>query len=297
MLTAQQAAEFHRHGFLNGGRVLGDEEVEELAAELDRVLERGADGFSAAEPRPVLLRDLNAARPQSGPQPVWQVVNIWEASPAFERLLYHPAIVKAVSQLTAEPDLLIWHDQIQYKPAACGGATRWHQDAPLWPSIRPMTPVSAWIPFDDADAGNGCMWMVPGSHKWGNQIEFLRTQEHLRELEEMGDISGFTPPPGAEIGAVRPQPRPVARGEVSFHHSLTWHSSPTNASQRPRRAIAIHYMTGKARFVAAGGHLMGEFVDLEDGELMSAAGEHFPLVCKNGEPTGPPRRLKSAAGH
>ena len=140
MLTAQQAAEFHRHGFLNGGGVLGDEEVEELAAELDRVLERGADGFSAAEPRPVLLRDLNAARPQSGPQPVWQVVNIWEASPAFERLLYHPAIVKAVSQLTAEPDLLIWHDQIQYKPAACGGATRWHQDAPLWPSIRPMTP-------------------------------------------------------------------------------------------------------------------------------------------------------------
>ena len=296
MLTDQQVEQFNRDGFLNGGRVLGDGEVEELAAELDRVLRNGEDGFAEDEPRPVLLRDLNEGLRESGSRPVWQVVNIWEASPAFERLLYHPAIVTAVSQLTAEPDLLIWHDQIQYKPAFSGGATRWHQDSPLWPSIRPMTPVSAWIPFDDADTGNGCMWMVPGSHAWGNQIEFLNTQGNLRELGEMAAISGFTPPAGAEIDDVRPRPWPVARGEVSFHHSLTWHSSPPNVSEHPRRAIAIHYMTGKARFVAAGGHLMSQFVDLEDGAPMSAAGEHFPLVCKNGEPTGPPRKLKSAAG-
>ena len=295
MLTEQQVEEFNRNGFLNGGRVLGDGVVEELAAELDRILMNGEDGFAEGEPRPVRLRDLNEGRRESGPRPVWQVVNIWEASPAFERLLYTPAIVMAVSRLTAEPDLLIWHDQIQYKPASSGGATRWHQDAPLWPSIRPMTPVSAWIPLDDADTGNGCMWMVPGSHKWGNQIEFLNTQEHLRELGDISAICGFTPPPGAEIGDVRPRPWPVARGEVSFHHSLTWHSSPSNSSARPRRAIAIHYMTGKARFVASGGHLMGDFVDLEDGEPMSAAGEHFPMVCKDGKPTGPPRRLKSAA--
>ena len=37
------------------------------------------------------------------------------------------------------------------------------------------------------------------------------------------------------------------------------------ASPRPRRAIAIHYMTGEARFVAGGQHVMKQFVELEDG--------------------------------
>jgi ectoine hydroxylase-related dioxygenase (phytanoyl-CoA dioxygenase family) len=93
--------------------------------------------------------------------PVWQIVNIWEVSPAFERLIHHPFIVKAISQLTGFGDLQVWHDQVQYKPANVGGATAWHQDAPLWPSIEPDTSVSAWLPFLDATEENGCMWMVP----------------------------------------------------------------------------------------------------------------------------------------
>ena len=66
MLTDQQVEEFNRDGFLNGGRVLGNGEVEELAAELDRVLRKGEDGFAEDEPRPVLLRDLNEGLRESG---------------------------------------------------------------------------------------------------------------------------------------------------------------------------------------------------------------------------------------
>jgi ectoine hydroxylase-related dioxygenase (phytanoyl-CoA dioxygenase family) len=219
---------------------------------------------------------------------VWQIVNIWEASSAFERLIYHPTIVKGISQLTDAPNLMVWHDQIQYKPANHGGATRWHQDAPLWPIILPMTPVSAWIALDDADEDNGCMWMVPGSYKWGDQMDFLRTQQHLEQREEFMNIQGFSPPDDSEVKAVAPQPRPVKSGEVSFHHSLTWHGSPFNRSDRPRRAIAIHYMTGESRFVASGQHLMKQFVTLENGEPMAEAGEHFPAVCRGGEPIGAP---------
>jgi ectoine hydroxylase-related dioxygenase (phytanoyl-CoA dioxygenase family) len=42
-------------------------------------------------------------------------------------------------------------------------------------------------------------------------------------------------------------PWPVRKGEVSFHHSMTWHGSHENRSDRPRRAIALHFMTGDAR--------------------------------------------------
>ncbi len=284
MLSEQQMQEFERNGFINAGKALSLEEVDELGAELDRILDIGPDGFGPGDPQPVSFRDMGARGGGVSGHPVWQIVNIWEASDAFRRLMSHPFLVRAVSQLTGHPDLMVWHDQIQYKPAARGGSTRWHQDAPLWPIIKPMTPVSAWVPLDDADEENGCMWMVPGSFRWGNQIEFLRTQGALTQLDEFGDIDGFSPPEGAEISEVRPRPLPVKRGEVSFHHSLNWHGSPFNRSERPRRAIAIHYMTGDAVFDASGEHLMKQFVEVADGGPMSAAGPHFPEVCKGGEP-------------
>ena len=291
MLNQEQVDEFHYNGFLNGGKVLSDVEVDELRDALDAILAKGPDGFAEGEAQPVSFRDLGGGGEVSE-HPVWQIVNIWEASSVFERLIYHPVIVEGISQLAGHQDLMVWHDQIQHKPAEYGGSTRWHQDAPLWPIIKPMTPVSAWIPFDDATEENGCMWMVPGSHKWGNQIEFLRTQGDLHLLENFNDLDGFTPPEGAEIDQVQARPRPVMRGEVSFHHSLTWHGSPFNQSQRPRRAIAIHYMTGEARFDKGGEHIMKRFVDLPDDAPMAEAGEHFPTVCRDGEPLGVPERLR-----
>ncbi|MEW6750847.1 MAG: phytanoyl-CoA dioxygenase family protein [Candidatus Latescibacterota bacterium] len=289
MLSEEQVCRFHHDGFLNGGRALDEDSLAELQSELERVLQIGPDGFPPESPGPVLFRDIGP-RDQGGvsPRPVWQIVNIWQASPAFERLIYHPLVVAAISQLTGSPDLMVWHDQVQYKPAGHGGTTTWHQDAPLWPIIRPMTPVSAWIPLDDTDEENGCMWMVPGSHRWGNQIEYLRTQAHLRQREEFGRLAGFTPPADAEVRTVEAVPWPVRQGEVSFHHSLTWHGSPANRSPRPRRAIAIHYMTGEARFVAAGQHVMKAYVHLRDGEPMACAGDVFPVVCRHGEPLLPP---------
>ena len=296
MLTPEQIQRFHEDGFLNSGPVLPDGEVDAITDGLEEVLEIGPDGFAEGRPRPVLFHDMKSRGGGVSPSPVWQIVNIWEAHPAFERLIYHPFVVKAVSQLTGQRDLQVWHDQIQYKPASAGGPTNWHQDAPLWPIIKPMTPVSAWIPMDDADEENGCMWMVPGSHRWGNQIEFLRTQRHLEDLADFSAIEGFEPPDGTDVTEVRPRPWPVRRGEISFHHSLTWHGSPHNTSGRPRRAIAIHYMTGEARFDASGNHVMKQFVELPDGAPMAGAGPHFPVVCRSGRPVGAPERLGSAAG-
>ena len=71
------------------------------------------------------------------------------------------------------------------------------------------------------------------------------------------------------------------QGEVHYHHALTWHGSHANTSERPRRAIAIHYMTEETRYVASGNHTMKPFVEVGDGELMR--GEHFPLVWEKPE--------------
>jgi ectoine hydroxylase-related dioxygenase (phytanoyl-CoA dioxygenase family) len=128
-----------------------------------------------------------------------------------------------------------------------------------------MTEVSAWVALDDVDEENGCMSMVPGSHKWGDEIEYIRTLEDFNAL-----------PSEYKGNPVKAVPCLVKKGEVHFHHALTWHGSPANLSSRKRRAIAIHYMTDETYYVANGEHVMKPFVDVADGERLQ--GEHFPKV-------------------
>ncbi|MEM7539722.1 MAG: phytanoyl-CoA dioxygenase family protein [Chloroflexota bacterium] len=262
MLTNEQIQEFHANGFLNGGVVLTDEEVESMRSEVMRVIEeRERDDI----PQPVVVRSLS----RDAEAPVWQIVNIWQASNPFHTLISHPKITKGIAQLTDATQLRVWHDQIQYKPPEKGGVNMWHQDAPYWPIIAPMTEVTAWVALDDADETNGCMSMIPGSHQWGNNIDFLHTLENYEAMPNVFD--------GHELRVMR---CPVQKGEVHFHHALTWHGSHANTSGRPRRAIALHYMTQDTRYVASGDHLMKQFVEVEDGDLM--AGDAFPLVYDAG---------------
>lgn len=285
MLTEQQIAQFDRNGFINGGQVLTDAEVEELRGELMALIDHGPEGFAPGEPEPVLFRDMTGG----AGRPVWQIVNIWEACPAFHRLIYRREVVEAIQQLTRASELMVWHDQIQYKPAEVGGTTRWHQDAPLWPIILPNTMVTAWVALDEVDVENGAMSMVPGTHKWGDQMAYLNS---LESFESVG--AGFEPPDGSKIEKLEAVFCPVKKGEVHFHHSLVWHGSHDNTSGRPRRAIGMHYMTGETYYDSSGAHPMEQFVHIPDGELMLKAGKHFPHVCENGRPLPLPAELVPA---
>src|SRR5690348_3701996 len=169
MLSQQQIDQFESDGFLDGGRVVGSRELEELRSELSRIIEQSRTGFLAGAPAPVTVRNLG-----NSPQPIVQVINIWQSSDAFRRLVFHPTIVSAISRLARSPDLIMFHDQVVYKPPMDGGVVQWHQDAPYWTVIEPTTPVSAWVALDDVDDDNGAMWMVPGSHRWGDAMSDLR---------------------------------------------------------------------------------------------------------------------------
>ena len=250
MLPTAQLQQFAAQGFLLGPRVLDDAQVAELRAELDRVI-RDKD---QPVPQPVLLRNIAKGGV------IWQIVNICEASAPFRALVRHPVITGEIAQLTGAREVRLWHDQIQYKVAATGGVNMWHQDWPYWGILDAPHQVTAWVALDDVDAGNGCMSMVPGSHLGGKQIELLHG---LPAFDAM--------PAQYEVRLC-----PVRAGHVHYHHALTWHGSHANTSDRPRRAIALHYMTEQTRYVATGNHVMKQFVTVADGAPLT--GDHFPRV-------------------
>lgn len=275
MLTTAQLSEFEQNGFLKGSVVLSDQEVEALRAELDLVM----DGKSVK--KPVLNRNLYNPEAEDKvedkgmdmdmtvDEKVVQIVNIWMASDVFYQHSKNPQICEEIAQLCSTEKLRIWHDQIQYKPPISGGPTGWHQDHPLWPIIQPADLVSAWVALDDAVIENGCMWMVPGSHKWGNHQQYIASTKEFKPVHR----EAHRLPEGAVVEAV---PFEIKKGQVGYHHCLTWHGSPHNRSQMKRRAIAVHYMPEHTRYEPVGGHPMLEFVEVEPGEIL--AGAHFPEV-------------------
>ena len=259
LLSPEQIEQFQTDGFLLGPRVLDDAQIEVLRAETLRVIED--KDHLPAEKRPVGLSNMGDEQ-----NTIWQIVNIWQASEPFRALFENPRIVQPIAQLTDARELRLFHDQIQYKPAQKGGVNMWHQDSPYWPILQPKTTeFTAWVALDDVDEENGCMWMVPGSHHWGDAIEFLHT---LKKFEEM--------PANWNGHDLKTVACPVKAGHVHFHHALTWHGSNANHTGRPRRAIALHYMNQNTVYDANGKHLMKQFVTVGDGEKMTD--EKFPLV-------------------
>lgn len=263
MLNEHQIALYHRNGFVNGGPVINDQKLDTLRAEVLRVIE---DRNRPDLPQPVLCRNLSG----NEAAPIWQIVNIYEASSAFQELVMNPQIAQMAAQLTGAKELRIWHDQIQYKPQSLGGRLHWHQDSPAWPTLQPKhAQITAWVALDDADYDNGCMYMTPGSHRWGDKDAYLRS------LPGDGSL-----PESFENNPIYIVMCPVKQGHVHFHHSLTWHGSGANVSNRPRRAIAIHYITEKTTYDASGNHPMKPFITVADGEPL--AGDAFPVVWRQG---------------
>lgn len=266
MLSNEQVSIFHERGYLEIGRVMSDQEADALAARLRDVIE----GRSKAQPesRRNMLGDGSESV-------VIQVVNTWEADDLFYEHLFNHAMCEAIAQVTGSDTLRVWHDQVQYKPPKVGGPTTWHQDHPYWPIIQPADLVSAWVALEDADVENGCMWMVPGSHKWGPHKGGTIGTNHA-DFTPAPDLSLL--PPGIDTTAV---PMPVKKGHCGIHHCLTWHGSPPNRSDRGRPAIAVHYMPGHTRYQPSGSHLVEHRVEVGAGEILQ--GRYFPVTWQQGQ--------------
>lgn len=262
MLTEEQVASYHANGYVTTGEpILTAAEVQTLRDALDQVI------AGTSPDRPHLLRNMAGGGLDSD-KVVVQIVNIWQAHPAYREHIARPDIVDMALQLAPTDTLRVWHDQIQYKPPNVGTSTRWHQDFPAWPVLTPADLVTAWVALDDATMVNGCLRFVPGSHRWGDKHVGLGTND---DFSPQYDPAQLPPPANVEVMLAE-----VPTGAVSFHHGATWHASAPNPSPIPRRAIAVHYMPAHTRYVAAGSHVMDTRITVSDGDVL--AGEYFPVV-------------------
>jgi hypothetical protein len=269
------ARDFERDGFVNAGLALSASETAEVVADLERYMDglfRGGPSVLA----PGYAADLGHTKDGSH----YQIAAMWKASEPFRRVIESKRIAEVGARLLGSRTIQLWIDTVQYKPPLRGGPFNWHQDAPYHQSIEPPHRlIGAWVALDDADEESGCMWMVPGSHRWGFQEPHLWTFHHNTDPQSFGKV---TPPKAPAIDAAEwrgAEPCRVRAGEVHFHHAYTWHGSPTNHTNRPRRGYSMFLMAEDVR----ASHTPDPRIKLPPGSLMLEAGWDFPILYRAAE--------------
>jgi ectoine hydroxylase-related dioxygenase (phytanoyl-CoA dioxygenase family) len=257
-LNEAQIAFFQEHGYLAGVRILSDEQVEILRAELDGLMD-------PAHPRHELFYEFHSNESSTAGSMLFHALGAWRIEPGFHDVLWHPAFLGPASQLLGGA-VRFWHDQLFSKPARHGGVVAWHQDYSYWTRTQPMEHLTCWIGLDDTTRENGCLWYVPGSHRWS----LLPITGLAGDMDEIRTVLT-----SEQREAFRPVAIELRKGECSFHHPLMVHGSYENRTEAPRRATVINVFRDGVRS-ASDEPLLAGVPPIPAGRPMG--GRFFPLL-------------------
>lgn len=149
--------------------------------------------------------------------------NVQNHSAIFTRMLVDARLVDRAAELIG-PNIQLHHTKLHNKPPSVGSPFPMHQDYPYFPHAEDSM-IAAMVHIDDATVENGCMCLMPGSHKRG-------------PVEHRNDGGSFYLPmdewPREDAVAV-----PAQAGDVLFFGYCMIHGSYVNRSERPRRIVLI----------------------------------------------------------
>lgn len=120
----------------------------------------------------------------------------------------------------------LFANQAMVKPARIGREKPWHQDHAYFDLPMGTQIVSAWVSLDAATIENGCMHVIPGSHREGPVVHFqVRDWQICDDQVQTG-----------RVVAVETEP-----GDILLWDGLLHHGTPPNRSDQGRRALQLHY--------------------------------------------------------
>ncbi len=138
------------------------------------------------------------------------------------------------------PDIALFASHYISKPPRTGRPVLWHQDGAYWP-LDPMVVITLWLAVDDSTPENGCMRVIPRSHR-----------ENLHELRPRADVDSVLGSESAtEVDESRAVDLTLSAGDVEVHHPHIMHSSHANTSPRRRCGLTIRYIPTSTRITSS----------------------------------------------
>lgn len=150
----------------------------------------------------------------------------------FLDLARDPEIVEMVADAIGE-NIILWGCQVFCKPGGDGLETPWHQDGHYWP-VRPLATCTVWLALDPSTRTNGCLRVIPGSHRSRTLLNHLREDRTDVVLTARIDDPAFDESKAVDIE--------LEPGQMSLHDVYMIHGANANRSPQRRAGVAIRYM-------------------------------------------------------
>lgn len=258
-ITDAEMQSYQEDGFFVRTGLYAADEVDALGDHVNWLIDQmeEASHITPEQRRTLLLRN-GQATVETGPA---SLVSLFRIS-LFSRLVRQHIQDErrlAIARALVGDDLFCPNDLYFLKPPGTGKAVAWHQDSWYFRNSyqssldEPIerTVVGTWFAIDDADAENGCLWVIPGTHKLG-------VVDH-DEDENVGDqFLGKNIPRITNELAASAIPVEVPKGSLIVFNNTVLHRSTPNRSTRYRRAYVVHYMQATNQHTERGYRTMPE---------------------------------------
>jgi phytanoyl-CoA hydroxylase len=221
-ITDEQIQFFRDQGYLVVHNVFSDKEIEDAQLGIDNLIEgenpeyKGLQIEGTWRGKELTREERHAA--------VRKLAAFVDHDTRLKHLSEHPQIISLLTTLMGEAPLL-FQDMALLKPPQ-GREKPWHQDCAYFNMPLGTMITGVWIALDEATPDNGCLHIIPGSHREGPKHHFKRRDWQICDTD---------------VEVKRDVTVPLKPGGCLIWHGMTHHGSPTNLSGTRRRALQFHY--------------------------------------------------------
>ena len=258
-LTDDQLDFFHREGYLVADNVFSDDDLRPVIAEVTEAIDERARDLVASGELSRTYEELPfetrlAAISRETDKVALSIWNGTLSGPAFFGLITTPRLLDVAEQLCG-PELIA-SSVYRLRPKIPNynyGAVPWHQDSGYFePYCDKALVLTVWLPLVDADADNGCLWVMPREH----------TKDVLRHETAPG--RSYLQIPGEVLPPVEPVCAPVKKGGVLLLTNRTPHVSFENTTDVVRWSMDLRYQSASLPTNALITRLAGESLPAPD---------------------------------
>ncbi|XP_069495574.1 phytanoyl-CoA dioxygenase, peroxisomal-like [Ambystoma mexicanum] len=239
LLSLDQRLQYEENGFLIVRNLVSNEDIEEFREEFVRICKK-----EVSIPGLIIMKDVAFAKSKfsTDEKTVARLQHFQNDEKLFKYCCL-PQIVKYVECFTG-PNILAIETVLNNKPPDTGLKTSrhpMHQDLHYSPFRPADWSVTAWTAMVKADRENGCLEVLPGTHKGTlKKHSYPEWEGGVNKLfHEARDYDQSLP----RVHLI------MEKGDTVFFHPLLIHGSGLNRTMQPRQAIICHYTSADSEYI------------------------------------------------
>ncbi|XP_066589172.1 phytanoyl-CoA dioxygenase, peroxisomal-like isoform X2 [Prorops nasuta] len=234
VLSADQRIFYENNGYIVFPKLIPEDILEKSSKRYDDIV-----AGKAPREGMIVMRDVKDRKTVNKIQDI-------NFDPIFRQYTEYDKLLDIVECITG-PNIMAIHSMLIAKPPDAGFGTSVHpphQDYYYFPLSPVDRIVASWTAIERCDNENGCLHVIPGSHKW----EKLFPHDY---------------PPGTQSNSFNKYYHGIFNlpenvkwinlemntGDTVFFHPLLVHGSGVNRSNRTRKAISCHYASADCNYI------------------------------------------------